>query len=72
VGLVVSKSKCYSYFRKNLDKVDWGRLSMNPNAIPILEQNLIKVNWYYLSQNPNIITYDYGKGEEKPNVILGH
>jgi len=47
-------------------------LSRNPNAIPILEQNLIKVNWYYLSQNPNIITYDYGKGEDKPNVILGH
>jgi len=57
---------------QNLDKVDWNKLSSNPNAIPILEQNLIKVNWYYLSQNPNIITYDYGKGEEKPNVILGH
>jgi hypothetical protein len=30
---------------QNLDKVDWGYLSMNPNAIHILEQNLDKVDW---------------------------
>jgi hypothetical protein len=38
---------------KNLDKVNWYRLSKNPNAISILENNLDKVNWVGLSINPN-------------------
>jgi len=37
------------------DKIDWGALSYNPNAIHILEKNLDKVNWCYLSENPNAI-----------------
>ena len=37
------------------DKLDWNTLSMNLNAIPILEKNLDKVNWFNLSQNPNAI-----------------
>jgi hypothetical protein len=32
-----------------IDKVDWYALSMNPNAIHILEKNLDKVNWDALS-----------------------
>ena len=32
----------------------WGFLSMNPGALPILEQNLSKVNWRSLSLNPAI------------------
>ena len=40
---------------QNLDRVNWGALSLNPNAIPILEKNLDKVHWGELSQNPNAI-----------------
>jgi hypothetical protein len=38
-----------------IDKVNWEGLSMNPNAIHILEKNLDKVNWCWLSENPNAI-----------------
>jgi hypothetical protein len=40
---------------KNLDKIHWDKLSMNPNAINILEKNLDKVDWIELSENPNAI-----------------
>jgi hypothetical protein len=33
------------YKYTNVDKLDWSRLSSNPNAIHILENNLDKVNW---------------------------
>ena len=36
-------------------KIDYGYLSLNENAIPILEKNLDKVNWYMLSDNRNAI-----------------
>ena len=36
-------------------KVNWSKLSENPNAIHILEKNLDKVNWGCLSVNPNAI-----------------
>ena len=41
---------------KNLDKVRWFSLSVNPNAIPILEKNLDKVCWKSLSVNVNAIS----------------
>ena len=43
------------FVRKNFDKIDWPSLSLNPNAIQLLEQNLDKVCWYTLSSNPNAI-----------------
>ena len=33
----------------------WGNLSLNPNAIPTLEQNPELIDWYRLSENPNAI-----------------
>jgi hypothetical protein len=51
------------------DKIDWGWLSMNPNAIPILKKNLDKVDWYSLSINPNIFTYDYEFIEKRINIF---
>ena len=33
----------------------WNFLSMNPNAIHILQNNINKVNWNYLSKNINAI-----------------
>ncbi len=37
------------------DKIVWKALSLNPNAIYILEKNLNKVDWICLSQNSNAI-----------------
>ena len=39
----------------DIDKLDWNNLSLNPNAIHLLEQNPDKINWYHLSLNPNAI-----------------
>jgi hypothetical protein len=36
-------------------KVDWWGLSMNTNAIHLLEKNLDEVDWRALSTNPNAI-----------------
>ena len=38
-----------------LDKLDWDELSMNPNAIQMLENNMDKVDWCNLTGNPNAI-----------------
>ena len=37
-------------------KAFWNKLSLNPNAIHILEQNLDKVDWISLSRNSNAIS----------------
>ena len=34
-------------------------LSLNENAIHLLEKNPDKINWSYLSHNPGIFEYDY-------------
>ena len=39
----------------DLNKLDWERLSLNENAIHLLEQNPDKINWDILSINPNAI-----------------
>ena len=36
-------------------------MSINPNAIEILENNKNKINWINISSNPSIFTYDYQK-----------
>jgi hypothetical protein len=40
---------------QNPNKINWERLSGNPNAIHLLEQNPNKINWERLSGNPNAI-----------------
>ena len=51
------------YTHNENSKVNWKTLSINPNAIYILENNLDKVNWDNLSLNPNamhlLFKYDY-------------
>jgi hypothetical protein len=37
------------------EKINWCHLSMNPNAIHLLEQNPEKIVWRFLSLNPNAI-----------------
>ena len=38
-----------------MDKINWNKLSGNPNAISILTRNIDKINWDKLSGNPNAI-----------------
>jgi hypothetical protein len=42
-------------FYEHTDKINWEALSLNPNAIHILEQNLDKDSWFNLSRNTNAI-----------------
>ena len=37
------------------NKLDWARLSLNFNAIKLLEENQDKINWDFLSFNKNAI-----------------
>jgi hypothetical protein len=39
----------------DLDKLDWSGLSINSNAIHLLENNQYKIDWNALSTNPNAI-----------------
>ncbi len=43
------------YKLKQWVKIDWMCLSVNPNAIPLLEKNPDKIDWSFLSMNPNAI-----------------
>jgi hypothetical protein len=46
-------------------------LSINPNAINLLEKNIDKIDWYYLSQNPNIFELDnIEMSENRIKIIL--
>ena len=40
-----------------LNKLDWDNLSLNDNAIDLLEleENYDKINWHHISLNPNAI-----------------
>jgi len=39
----------------DINKIEWKILSLNPNAIYILEKNIDKIDWHNLSRNPNAI-----------------
>ena len=39
----------------DIEKLDWKMLSVNANAIDLLEANKDKINWKYLSKNSNAI-----------------
>jgi hypothetical protein len=41
--------------KANPSKIHWFNLSINSNAIELLEANLDKINWRLLSKNPNAI-----------------
>jgi hypothetical protein len=42
---------------KHPEKIDWAWLSLNPNAIKILESiNHPKINWHWISSNPVCVT----------------
>ena len=48
------------YLEQHLDKVDWGTISRNPNAMPLieeqLEQRLELFSWILLSANPSVMS----------------
>ena len=39
----------------DINKLNWDSLSLNSNAVDILEKNQDKINWNYLSYNENAI-----------------
>ena len=47
--------KLRPFFQHNIDYLNWDYLSLNPNAIHLLEKYPDKINWYNLSLNPNAI-----------------
>jgi len=68
------------YVLKNwipLNKLDWGFLSINPNAIELLKANPTKIDWDWISSNPNAIEFlkenpemiNWGYLSANPNAI---
>lgn len=53
------------------DAYDWGALSKNPSAIPILmkEKNQNRIQSLYLIQNPNIFVYNYDNMRKNTEVF---
>jgi hypothetical protein len=51
------------------EKIDWYYLSMNTNAIHLLEQNQDRINWNKFSRNPAIFTYDYARIKEEHSEL---
>ena len=39
----------------DIDKLNWSGLSVNKNAIHLLEKNFNRIDWERLSTNPNAI-----------------
>ena len=39
----------------DIDKLEWGCISFNPNSMHLLEQNQDKIDWERLGNNPNAI-----------------
>ena len=64
----------------NSNKWTWDYLSLNSNAIPLLEANPDKINWDMLSQNPNAISLlevnqdkiNWSNLSSNPNAIVIH
>jgi hypothetical protein len=40
---------------QHLDRIHWGVLSENPNAIPLLEKHFTRIHWRWISMNPKAI-----------------
>jgi len=54
---------------QNIDKINWGLLTLNPNAEKLLNENKDKINWYWISDNPCIFEINYKKLEERINIF---
>ena len=52
----------------NANKINWEFLSMNKNAIDLLEANPNKINWQMLSRNLNIFEINYEYYEKTCNT----
>ena len=44
-------NRTIDFLEKNPNKINWGSLSRNPNAIDLLEKNQDKICWGELSSN---------------------
>jgi hypothetical protein len=67
---VIRNPNAIDLIEKNIDKINWTRLSYNPNAIHILEKNKDKIDWGYLSKNPSIFELDYDFLKERCHVYM--
>lgn len=52
------------------DKIDWYLISMNPDAIELLEKNQDKIYWSMLSHNSSA-TYLINKNKDKYKIYSG-
>jgi hypothetical protein len=56
-----------------IEKLDWKKLSGNPNAIKLLDANPDKIDWHNLSGNPNgfnlIKKYAIGNKEQEDKIL---
>lgn len=51
------------------EKIDWGSLSLNPEAIHLLQENPDKIHWRNLSENPAAIHLLEKMSEEDPDRL---
>ena len=60
------KKRVVEFFEKYIDRVNWDRLSRNPNLpVEFFEKYIDKVDWYWLSENPNLPTEFFEKYIDK-------
>jgi hypothetical protein len=53
-----------------IDKLHWDKLSLNPNAIKLLEENKDKIDWENLSKNINAIDILKEKWEQEKSLMI--
>ena len=68
MGYHIIQMRCI-YQKKNQDKIDWGCLSLNPNAIHLLEKNPDKIYWICLSKNEGTYELNYNFLKERMDII---
>ena len=55
-----NRQRSLNLLKKNQYKIDWSKLSLNPNAIHLLEKHIDKIHWFYfLEKNKDKIDWYY-------------
>ena len=44
-----------SFVKNNINNLNWSELSINPSAIPFLDEHFDKIDWNRLNLNPNAL-----------------
>ncbi len=56
----------------NINNLNWSMLSLNPNAIYLLEENIDNMNRYLIKSNPYIECLKNNKRHNRINLIKNH